>query len=66
MMRKIGSRHSCAICSAITVFSLMVASAEPPRTVKSSPHTTTGLPPMQARPKMQLAGRKSTRLPASS
>ena len=39
MMRMIGSRSSLAMRSAMTVFSGMVASAEPPRTVKSSPLT---------------------------
>ena len=34
----------------------MVASAEPPRTVKSSPVTTTGRPSIRARPKTQLDG----------
>ena len=34
----------------------MVASAEPPRTVKSSPSTTTGRPSSLARPITQLAG----------
>ena len=37
MMRMIGSRSSCAMRSARIGFIGMVASAEPPRTVKSSP-----------------------------
>ncbi len=54
MMRMIGSRSASAICSAISGFSLMVASADPPRTVKSSPTITTGRPSMSARPITQL------------
>ncbi len=44
----------------------MVASAEPPRTVKSSPSTITGWPSILARPMTQLAGVSVFRLPASS
>ena len=42
MMRMIGRRKSCAISSAISGLAEIEASAEPPRTVKSSPTTTTG------------------------
>ena len=66
MMRMIGSRRSCAICSAISGFSRIVASAEPPRTVKSSPTTTTGRPSIWARPITQFDGTSSTSLPCSS
>ena len=58
MMRTIGSRSSCAMRSAWMAFSGIVASAEPPRTVKSSPLTTTGRPSIMARPEMRLAGVK--------
>ena len=47
MMRTIGRRNSAAICSAISGFSWIEASADPPRTVKSSPTTTTGRPSMR-------------------
>ncbi len=56
MMRTIGSRNSAAMSSAISGLSAIDASAEPPRTVKSSPTTTTGRPSMRPRPKTQLAG----------
>ena len=56
MMRTIGRRSSLAMRSARIGFMGMVASAEPPRTVKSSPSTTTGRPSMLARPMTQLAG----------
>lgn len=46
----------CAISSAISGFAEMDASAEPPRTVKSSPTTTTVRPSMRARPNTQFAG----------
>src|SRR3990167_698426 len=42
-------------------FSLIVASAEPPRTVKSSPVTATGRPSILPRPITALAGIRSTR-----
>ena len=64
MMRTIGSRRSCAICSAISGFSRIVASAEPPRTVKSSPTTTTGRPSICARPITQFDGTRSRSLPS--
>ena len=53
--RTMGKRNSFAICSAMMVFSLMVASADPPRTVKSSPQITTGRPSTVPRPNTQLA-----------
>src|SRR6185369_7393712 len=54
--RMIGRRKSCAISSAIRGFAEIDASAEPPRTVKSSPTTTTVRPSILARPNTQLAG----------
>ncbi len=42
-------------------FSLIVASAEPPRTVKSSPVTATCRPSILARPMTALAGVRFTR-----
>lgn len=56
MMRTIGRRKSCAISSAISGFAEIDASAEPPRTVKSSPTTTTVRPSTRARPNTQFAG----------
>ena len=56
MTRMIGSRKSCAISSAISGLAEIEASAEPPRTVKSSPTTTTGRPSILPRPNTQLAG----------
>src|SRR3954471_12140421 len=56
MMRMIGSRKSCAISSAISGLAEIEASAEPPRTVKSSPTTTTVRPSILPRPNTQLAG----------
>jgi hypothetical protein len=50
IMRMIGRRKSCAISSAINGFAEIEASAEPPRTVKSSPTTTTGRPSTLPRP----------------
>ena len=44
----------------------VVASALPPRTVKSSPTTTTGRPATSARPITQLDGVKPWRSPLSS
>jgi len=52
----IGSRKSCAISSAISGFAEIDASAEPPRTVKSSPTTTTVRPSILPRPNTQFAG----------
>ena len=48
IMRIIGTRNWLAIARMKMCFSLMVASAEPPRTVKSSPVTTTGRPSILA------------------
>src|SRR5215813_9025272 len=56
MMRMIGRRKSCAISSAISGLALIEASAEPPRTVKSSPTTTTVRPSTLPRPNTQFAG----------
>ena len=56
MTRMIGSRKSCAISSAISGFAEIEASAEPPRTVKSSPTTTTVRPSILPRPNTQFAG----------
>jgi hypothetical protein len=65
MMRMTGSLSSLAMRSARIGFMGMVASAEPPRTVKSSPSTTTGAASL-ARPMTQLAGVSVFRLPVSS
>src|SRR3979411_3263053 len=54
--RMIGRRKSCAISSAISGLAEIEASAEPPRTVKSSPTTTTVRPSILPRPNTQLAG----------
>ncbi len=56
--RMIGRRKSCAISSAISGLAEIEASAEPPRTVKSSPTTTTVRPSILPRPNTQLAGVK--------
>src|SRR6266568_2898773 len=56
MMRTMGRRKSCAISSAIKGFAEIDASAEPPRTVKSSPTTTNVRPSTRARPNTQFAG----------
>src|SRR5437899_4844393 len=56
MMRTMGRRKSCAISSAISGLAEIEASAEPPRTVKSSPTTTTVRPSTLPRPNTQLAG----------
>src|SRR5690242_1412460 len=66
MMRMIGRRKSCAISSAIKGFAEIEASAEPPRTVKSSPTTTTGRPSTLARPNTQFAGVRCFSSPCSS
>ena len=60
-----GSRSSFAICSAWTCFWKIDASAAPPRTVKSSPPTTTGRPSMRARPMTKFAGVKPVSRPSS-
>ena len=56
-----GSRRSCAIRSHMLCLPLMVASADPPRTVKSSPPTTTGRPSTVARPNTKFDGVKRVR-----
>src|SRR5262245_59159160 len=66
MMRTMGSRNCAAMRSAKIGFIGMVASAEPPRTVKSSPTTTTGRPSILARPITQFAGVSLLRHPAAS
>src|SRR5579871_5214180 len=66
MMRMIGSRKSCAISSAISGLALIEASAEPPRTVKSSPTTTTVRPSTLPRPNTQFAGVTCFSSPCSS
>src|SRR5438132_699384 len=66
MMRMIGRRKSCAISSAINGFAEIEASAEPPRTVKSSPTTTTVRPSTLPRPNTQLAGVRCFSSPLSS
>src|SRR5439155_10114111 len=66
-MRRIsGSRRSWAIRSHVVCLPLMVASADPPRTVKSSPPTTTGRPSTVARPNTKLDGVKVARSFCSS
>src|ERR1700761_5238730 len=66
MMRMIGRRKSCAISSAISGLAEIDASAEPPRTVKSSPTTTTVRPSTLARPNTQFAGVTCVSSPCSS
>src|ERR1700744_4272874 len=66
MMRMIGRRKSCAISSAIKGFAEIDASAEPPRTVKSSPTTTTVRPSTLPRPNTQFAGVTCRSSPRSS
>src|SRR5665213_67395 len=66
MMRMMGKRKSCAISSAISGLALIEASAEPPRTVKSSPTTTTVRPSILPRPNTQLAGVKLVSWPSPS
>src|SRR6201996_5799960 len=66
MIRMIGRRKSCAISSAISGLALIDASAEPPRTVKSSPTTTTVRPSTLPRPNTQLAGVSCLSSPCSS
>jgi hypothetical protein len=65
-MRIIGMRHSSAVASASIILRPMEASAAPPRTVKSSPSTTTGRPSILARPNTMLAGRKLSSAPSSA
>ena len=63
--RMIGRRKSCAISSAISGLAEIEASAEPPRTVKSSPTTTTGRPSILPRPNTQFAGVRLVSSPRS-
>src|ERR1700722_7489650 len=64
--RMMGRRKSCAISSAISGFAEIEASAEPPRTVKSSPTTTTVRPSILPRPNTQFAGVRLVSSPFSS
>src|SRR5664279_5417128 len=64
--RMMGRRKSCAISSAISDFAEIEASAEPPRTVKSSPTTTTVRPSILPRPNTQFAGVRLVSSPLSS
>src|ERR1700722_9729182 len=64
--RMMGRRKSCAISSAISGFAEIEASAEPPRTVKSSPTTTTVRPSILPRPNTQFAGVRLVSSPLSS
>src|SRR5437660_8167737 len=64
--RIIGRRKSCAISSAISGFAEIEASAEPPRTVKSSPTTTTVRRSILPRPNTQFAGVRFLSSPCSS
>src|SRR6516225_30378 len=66
MTRMMGRRKSCAISSAISGLAEIDASAEPPRTVKSSPTTTTVRPSTLPRPNTQLAGVRCLSSPRSS
>src|ERR1700733_6709170 len=66
MMRTIGRRKSWAISSAIKGLAEIEASAEPPRTVKSSPTTTTVRPSILPRPNTQFAGVRLVSSPLSS
>ncbi len=59
-------RSSLAICSAKTCLLPMAASMAPPRTVKSSPPTTTGRPSILPRPMTKLAGWNSLKRPSAS
>src|SRR6202022_1272505 len=64
--RMMGRRKSCAISSAISGFAEIEASAEPPRTVKPSPTTTTVRPSILPRPNTQFAGVRFLSSPFSS
>ncbi len=67
IMRISGRRNSPAIFSGMKYLPLIEASADPPRTVKSSPKITTGRPSIVPRPNTPLAGMKSIMvLPVSS
>jgi hypothetical protein len=59
-------RSSFAICSDITCFCRIEASAAPPRNVKSSPPTTTGRLSMRPRPNTKLAGWNAASSPFGS
>ena len=59
--RMSGRRRSWAMRSHWPCLSLIVASAEPPRTVKSSPPITMGRPSSSARPKTKFEGVRATR-----
>src|SRR5262245_33697037 len=59
-------RQRRAQVSANWNFSRSPPSLAPPRTVKSSPVTNTGRPPIRARPHTTLAGVSSVRLPSAS
>ncbi len=64
--RMMGRRKSCAISSAISGLAEIEASAEPPRTVKSSPTTTTVRPSILPRPNTQFAGVRFFSSPCAS
>src|SRR4029077_2719289 len=64
--RTIGRRKSCPISSAISGLAESEASAEPPRTVKSSPTTTTVRPSILPRPNTQFAGVRLVSSPFAS
>ena len=64
--RTIGRPKSCAMRSAMTCFWKIDASAAPPRTVKSSPPTTTGRPSIRPRPITKFAGMTPVTVPSSS
>ena len=61
IMRMSGRRSSLAMRSAMMGLSRMVASAEPPRTVKSSPTTTTGRPSTMRAAHHAVGGREVAR-----
>src|SRR5262249_37396973 len=66
MMRMIGRPRAFPLSSPLTGFALIDASAEPPRTVKSSPTTTTVRPSTLPRPNTQFAGVRFLSSPFSS
>src|SRR5262245_507118 len=66
MMRTIGNRSWPAMRSAKMGLVGMVASAEPPHTVKSSPTTTTGRPSIWARPITQFERVSRRKRPSGS
>jgi len=61
--RTCGNRISAAIASDASRFAEIDASFEPPRTVKSSPDSTTGRPSSSAIPNTKFEGVNSIRLP---